>query len=356
MSCIVVARGGDIEDIEGSHVGAITEDLGIIQLPILPIEKIRASSMVLHDGAILLCGGTRNRQKCLQLDHGTWKEHSTLNQERYGHSAVTTQTATFLFGGENSRKTYEYLPKGSTTWLIGKTEIPGGFDNGCAIAVKSDQEIWLIGGSATTKRILSFNVNDHTFKELPSQFELNKGRFGHKCAFIPNTKKVMITGGCGLSTEVLDTEDGSVTMASPMNYRRSFHGMGVLTIKGEDRLTVFGGLDGNKLDSVETYNSRTGKWETLDIKLNKPKESFGFLHVKLSDILSELQCIKLFVNFNNLPPEMVERILKILPFKEICQARRICKRWKEIIDKGKLVKDAAGNDLSHLPYRPGHLK
>ena len=50
-----------------------------------------------------------------------------------------------------------------------------------------------------------------------------------------------------------------------------------------------------------------------------------------------------------LPPEMVEKILKILPLKEICQARRICKRWKEIIDKGKLVKDASGNDLSQLP-------
>ena len=70
--------------------------------------------------------------------------------------------------------------------------------------------------------------------------------------------------------------------------------------------------------------------------------------------MSAAKRMKLSVNFNNLPPEMVERILKLLPVKEICQARRICKRWKEIIDKGKLVKDAAGNDLSHLPYRPGH--
>ena len=113
-------------------------------------------------------------QKCLQLDHGTWKEHSTLNKERLFHSAVTTQTATFLFGGDYSRKTYEYLPKDSTTWLMGKTEIPGGFSRGCAIAVKSDQEIWLIGGRRTYKRILSFNVKDHSFQELPSQ--LNVGR------------------------------------------------------------------------------------------------------------------------------------------------------------------------------------
>ena len=59
--------------------------------------------------------------------------------------------------------------------------------------------------------------------------------------------------------------------------------------------------------------------------------------------------IKLSVNFNHFPPEMVEGILKLLPFKDICQARLICKRWKEIIDKGNLVKDAAGKILSDLP-------
>ena len=128
------------------------------------------------------------------------------------HSVVATQVATFVFGGDNSRKSYEYLPKDSMTWLMGKTEIPGGFCAGCAIAVKSEQEILLIGGYQTEERILSFNVRDHTFQELPSQ--LNVGRFGQSCAFIPNTNKVMITGGhCNFndldSTEILDTEDGN---------------------------------------------------------------------------------------------------------------------------------------------------
>merc|ERR1711902_86147 len=94
---------------------------------------------------------------------------------------------------DSETMSYEYLPKDSTTWLMGKTNIPGGFEGGCAIAVKSDQEIWLIGGVNTKKRILSFDVNEHTFQELPSQ--LNVGRNGHSCAFIPNTNKVMITGG-----------------------------------------------------------------------------------------------------------------------------------------------------------------
>ena len=77
------------------------------------------------------------------MDHGNWKKHSTINKNRVSHSAVTTQTAIFLFGGGYSRTTYEYLPKDSIQWLIGKTEISGrGFSSGCAIVVKSGQEIW----------------------------------------------------------------------------------------------------------------------------------------------------------------------------------------------------------------------
>ena len=95
----------------------LLEDLGIKQLPNLP-QNIDGSSMVAHNGTILLCGGQGNSNKCLKLDHGTWKEHSTLNVERVVHSAVTTQTATFIFGGGYSRTTFEYLPKDSTKWLI----------------------------------------------------------------------------------------------------------------------------------------------------------------------------------------------------------------------------------------------
>ena len=48
---------------------------------------------------------------------------------------------------------------------------------------------------------------------------------------------------------------------------------------------------------------------------------------------------------NILPPEMVEKILKLLKLKEICQAQLVCKRWKDIIVKGNLVKKVAGKML-----------
>ena len=112
------------------------------------------------------------------------------------------------------------LLKDSSEWIMGKSKIPGeGFYGGCVIATKSEQEILLLGHEM---RILRFNVKDHTFHELPSY--LNVPRAAHRCALIPNTNKIMITGGFDNgpsdSTEILDTEDGSVTMASPMNFKK----------------------------------------------------------------------------------------------------------------------------------------
>ena len=46
-----------------------------------------------------------------------------------------------------------------------------------------------------------------------------------------------------------------------------------------------------------------------------------------------------------LPPEMLEKVLKLISFNEINQARLICRKWREIIDKGNLVKKASGNIL-----------
>ena len=45
---------------------------------------------------------------------------------------------------------------------------------------------------------------------------------------------------------------------------------------------------------------------------------------------------------NILPPELLEKILKLLNFLDICKAQFICKRWKDIIIKGNLLKKASG--------------
>ena len=94
--------------------------------------------MTHSNGTFLICGGSGDTSECIQLVDGTWKDHSTLNRIRFSHSAVVTQTATFLFGGSDfdifvreevygsgldpvikSTESYEYLPHNSNTWLMG---------------------------------------------------------------------------------------------------------------------------------------------------------------------------------------------------------------------------------------------
>ena len=45
-------------------------------------------------------------------------------------------------------------------------------------------------------------------------------------------------------------------------------------------------MEENELDSVELYNTQTEKWEMADFKLSEAKYGFGFLTIKLGDILS----------------------------------------------------------------------
>ena len=61
--------------------------------------------------------------------------------------------------------------------------------------------------------------------------------------------------------------------------------------------------------------------------------------------MEEANKAKMSLILNMLPPEMIEKILKFLKLKEICQAQLVCKRWKEIIVEGNLVKKVAGKML-----------
>ena len=84
------------------------------------------------------------------------------------------------------------------------------------------------------------------------------------------------------TTEILDPETMSITIASPMNRRRSEHGIAVITINNENRLAVFGGYQDyfRDLRCFELYNTRTQKWEmTQEISLRKGMD-FGYLSVK----------------------------------------------------------------------------
>ena len=101
--------------------------------------------------------------------------------------------------------------------------------------------------------------------------------------------------------------------------------------------------------------------ETFDLTVN----TFAYLVTKLRTMLNQftkisrkrkpdgqinsIQTKKRRVSDveNILPPEMVEKILKLLNFKDICQAQLVCKRWKNIIVTSFLVKKASGKTFTN---------
>ena len=153
VRCFIVVGGFG----NGSHPKAeIITNFGKRQLPpLLDWKGMVGAQMALHDGEILLFPElvddemSESKLKCFKFNKDFSKDrvHSVClaKEDLFGSSVVTTANATYIFGGNNDPTRYEYLPIGSTTWHEGKNQIPGGFDFGCAIAIKSDQEILLMG-------------------------------------------------------------------------------------------------------------------------------------------------------------------------------------------------------------------
>ena len=102
---------------------------------------------------------------------------------------------------------------------------------------------------------------------------------------------------------------------------------------------VFSGTDENQKSKLRTKLNQFSKISKSVGKRNSDSQisSVQAKKKKLSNVE------------NILPPEMVEKILKLLNFKDICQAQLVCKRWKEIIFEGNLVKKVAGKMLG--PYK-----
>ena len=169
------------------------------------------------------------------------------------------------------------------TW---KTEIPESFSFGSAVEVKSTQKIWLIGaggekdgvGPGGGDRILVFDIKTHIFEELESNLKVL--RVQHKCIVtnLNGNEVILVTGGIfsGKLVEMINTQNGSVTMLkSEMVFARFGHGIGILRIKNEDKIVVFGGCYAD--DNVEIFDNETKRWKLApDIKMSQDRYFFSF--------------------------------------------------------------------------------
>ena len=103
---------------------------------------------------------------------------------------------------------------------------------------------------------------------------------------------------------------------------------------------VFSGTDENQKAKLRTKLNQFSKISKSEGKRNSNGQIVTFQTKKrrVSDVK------------NILPPEMVEKILKFLTCRDICQAMLTCRRWREITDKGNLLTKALGMTSFNLLF------
>ena len=253
-------------------------------LPSLPIGIISLPSLVqTSEEEILLCGGVNNGRECLKLDNNKWQEHSRLKNTRHDDaSAVSMPGGIYIFGGNYSRTTWEWLRSGTNQWQIGNSTIPGfGFSDGCAVKI-NDNEILLIGGQDTYKRVLKFNTNTKTFTNIGNV--LNQYKAFPACTLFQ--EKVIIAGGKDLSgkfsnsTEIINLNNlTKAHTAGNLVKARYNHGIGVVHVDNKPTVVAVGGFNDDDffIDSIEMWNPATETWTMSSMTLSKPKYSFAML-------------------------------------------------------------------------------
>ena len=128
MFTILIAGGTDSNNVPLVSAEFISDGTNNNNnlLPNLPKSITTSPSMFLHNETIMLCGGKNNQQTCLKLEEDAWTDYNSLKEERLYASVVSTTTATFIFGGWESKDTYEYLENNASNWILGTAKIPGG--------------------------------------------------------------------------------------------------------------------------------------------------------------------------------------------------------------------------------------
>ena len=189
----------------------------------------------------------------------------------------------YIFSGDKTKNTWEWLPDGENKWQIGTCSIPNTFEEGCAVKI-NDEEILLIGGWQTFKRVLKFNTITKSFTNLGDVLK-QVGKYGHACTRFED--KVIVTGGTkgypyftdSASTEIIHINDLTTTYTTgSLVQARSYPGLVVVHVENKPTVLAVGGSnDMNVLDSIEMWNPINETWTMTSMKLSEPRFNFGIL-------------------------------------------------------------------------------
>ena len=230
-------------------------------------------------------GGSNTKSTCEVYNTHTrqWEEDKLGNlvTGRADHSGVTLPNiGVYLIGGngngKDSQMTTEFLPACSTEWQAGPT-LDVVTVNSCAVTISSTSFllIWKkvirqydasIAGPTSNLGWLE----ESKWPNLQSNREQWPG-----CVLLNG--KVVISGGGGYSTEILDITTRTIAQAGNMAKARRFFHTATFNLTLTESMTVaLGGYDGRQISSVEKWNPDTETW-SLETELKEPRGFFGLV-------------------------------------------------------------------------------
>ena len=268
----------------------------ILPLPI----KCSNNKLFLTNNNDLICFGG-NLKNCYILKNEKWKVQSTLNFKRYGGVFVKMPKGIFAFGGKIDPNSSEFLPNGSTVWIMGPKipkiniqpqdgtlhAVPFIPENGHKI---SENELILVSNCG----LMKFDVEFWIFTEF-MKLDLSEANWFASVIF---DGKMIITGGekfinngtqfaRSFGTHIIDLKTKECRIVGQMKIAKSRHAMEVISINNELKVITFGGTAKftdyphyKNLKSIEVFDEDTETWTLMDIELKQARRNFG--HVKMS--------------------------------------------------------------------------
>jgi len=229
-------------------------------LPPLDAPRIYHVSFMLEED-LLICGGTEDNCKRLDLVSASWVHHSDLTGEGRELSAYA---AGCIFGGHYGYSSYYTIECWSgTKWEEQPDVIPGdGFYQGCAVPLPSG-DIIIAGGTLGTKVLK--RKNGGIWESLT---ELPRGSANGGCALINGGQDLIVIAGWSsgentLSSFIMDLSTNVFRDSGNIKSASGGFGTGYVA----NRLTIFGGRERpDKIgdgDIVQEYDEETGEWSEV---------------------------------------------------------------------------------------------
>ena len=125
----------------------------------------------MNNGDIVSCGG--KSKICYILRNGKWFKHSTMNNVRTGAVGIQMPNGIYMFGGDKSPNTSEFLPNNTNIWQEGP-DIPYFYTSLFSLPSRFSAK-----GHAISKTELILIIEDCTIK-------------GHSCNHLWSSKTLAL--------------------------------------------------------------------------------------------------------------------------------------------------------------------